>query len=411
MDILFLGGVFPKDEENLIYSKSKGNVQFAANVLQWNIIKGLDICNGFPITILNSIFIGSYPKYYQNIYVKSRIWSHTKDADDRNVGFLNLFGIKQIWRGFNISKQIKKWAVNKKQEKKTIIIYSMNTPFIYAAVKAKRINPNIHICLMCPDLPGFMNLRDNRSFFLKTLKTVDRVIIDYYLQWIDSFIFLTKYMAERINVGNRPWIVIEGVVNSKELKIKQKSNVKRDDKKVILYTGTLNKVYGILELLKAFKLIEDPSIYLWICGAGEAQLEVEKYANINSRVKYFGQVTRDCAVKLQHEADLLINPRNSEGEYTKYSFPSKIMEYMISGTPTLIYRLPGIPDEYYDFLFTIEGDSPEDIASRICQIFNYSTEELLEFGAKAQTFVISKKNNIIQAQRIIDLINGEREIK
>lgn len=405
MDILFLGGVFPKDEENLIYNKSSGVIQFAANVLQWNIINGLDMCNDIPISLLNSIFIGSYPKLYREIYVKSYKWSHTKGANDSNIGFLNLFGIKQIWRGLAISNQIKKWAQNKTKEKKAIIIYSMNSAFIYAAAKAKQINTDIQVCLICPDLPEFMSVGMNRGYIFNILKSVDRLFMNHFLKSVDSFVFLTKYMAERIAVGDRHWIVMEGVIDSKELVIKQKKYSQENNKKVVLYTGTLNKAYGIMELLEAFKMIDDPFIYLWICGAGEAELEVKELAKVNIRVKYLGQVSREYAVQLQHEVDLLINPRNNKGEYTKFSFPSKIMEYMISGTPALIYNLSGIPDEYYEYLYTIEGDKPEDIARSIREICYNSTEELISFGEKAQKFVFNYKNQVIQGQRIIQLID------
>lgn len=410
MDMLFLGGVFPKGDAPTIYKKSKGVIQFAANVLQWNIINGLDECNNSPITILTSIFIGSYPNHYSDIYIRSSKWSHTKGADDRNIGFLNLFGIKQIFRGLSMSSQAKKWAERKTQEKKVIIIYSMHTPFMYAAREAKKIDPNINICLVCPDLPQYMNLDKRSGFIFNTLKSIDMYAIDKLLRCMDSFVLLTKYMAERIDVRGRPWIVTEGIANYNETTPHQKNKIKKDDTKVILYTGTLHKAYGIMDLLEAFKMIEDSSIRLWICGAGEAQLEVENLANNDSRVKYFGQVSRDFAVELQWESDLLINPRNNKGEYTKFSFPSKIMEYMCSGTPTLIYKLDGIPDQYYDYLLTIEGDTPEGIASSISQAFNKSTDELIEIGEKAKEFVLSNKNHIIQAQRIIELINKENRL-
>lgn len=405
MDILFLGGVFPKDEEAIIYRKSIGVIQFAANTLQWNIIKGLDTCNSKPVSLLNSIFIGSYPKLYKDIYIKSRAWSHTVGANDRSVGFLNLFGIKQVWRGLAISQQIKKWAENNTQEKKVVLIYSMSTPFIYAAAKAKKMNPDITICLICPDLPEFMNPGADRGYVFNILKSWDRSIMNYFLNQVDSFVLLSKYMAERIAIKDRHWIVMEGVVNSEELINPTEQDVRLDDKKIVLYTGTLNKAYGIMQLLEAFSLIEDPAIHLWICGAGDAQLEVENLVSHNSRVKYFGQVDRDYAIKLQQKASLLINPRNDKGEYTKYSFPSKIMEYMLSGTPALIYSLPGIPDEYYKYIYTIDGDKPEDIATSIHNICSKSKEELGLFGKRAQEFVLTNKNEIIQAQRIIDLIN------
>lgn len=406
MDILFLGGVFPKDEESIIYSKSIGVIQFAANALQWNIINGLDACNDKPISILNSIFIGSYPKFYKDIYVKSNVWNHTVGAKDRNVGFLNIFGIKQIWRGLAISKLSAAWAKNKDQGKKVILIYSMNTPFIYAAVKAKKKNPDVKICLICPDLPEFMNPGIEKKAIFNILKLVDRKVMNYLLNKVDSFVLLSKHMTERININNRPWIVMEGVVNLEESKSITKNYDDIDSKKIVLYTGTLNKAYGIMELLEAFSIIKEPNINLWICGAGEAQLDVEELEKKNPRVKYFGQVDREYAIKLQKKASLLVNPRNDKGEYTKYSFPSKIIEYMASGTPALMYSLPGIPDEYYEHIYIIDGDSPVDIANSITRICKKSHEELNLVGENAKKFVLTNKNHVIQAQRIVDLINS-----
>lgn len=411
MDILFLGGLFPKDEENLIYNKSKGVIQFAANVLQWNIVGGLEKCLNTPIKLVNSIFVGSYPKYYNEIFIKSRSWKHRTDSYDFNVGFLNLFGIKQIWRGISVSKYCKKWAKETGDEQKVIIIYSMNTPFIYAAVKAKKINPNVHICLICPDLPEFMNTGKKKGYLFNTLKSVDKYIMNMLLGNINSFVFLTRYMIEKVEVRNRPWTVIEGIVNTDQL-LKYQDIYKKEQnlnkKKRILYTGTLNKAYGIMDLLDAFKMIQDDSLELWICGAGEAQAEVENLTNTDKRVIYFGQVSHNEAIKLQYQAQLLINPRNNEGEYTKFSFPSKILEYMLSGTPALIYKLPGIPDEYYNYLFTVNGKGPKAIATSIQLIFAQPQEELIEFGKRSREFVISQKNPEVQSKKIIDLFGNSK---
>ena len=57
-----------------------------------------------------------------------------------------------------------------------------------------------------------------------------------------------------------------------------------------------------------------------------------------------GCVTNDEIVRLQCEATLLVNPRPSDKEFCKYSFPSKTIEYMASGTPVLMTKLPGVPD-------------------------------------------------------------------
>ena len=64
-------------------------------------------------------------------------------------------------------------------------------------------------------------------------------------------------------------------------------------------------------------------------------------------------------------ATLLINPRFSNEEYTKYSFPSKNMEYMASGTPILTTKLPGMPKEYYEYIYLFEEESIEGMKNKM----------------------------------------------
>ena len=66
-----------------------------------------------------------------------------------------------------------------------------------------------------------------------------------------------------------------------------------------------------------------------------------------------GQVSLNEARALQKTADVLVNPRLNEGEYTKYSFPSKTMEYLSTGRPVVCYKLDGIPDEYDKHLMEV----------------------------------------------------------
>jgi glycosyltransferase involved in cell wall biosynthesis len=407
MDILFIGGVFTEEQQDEVLQKNRGVVQFAANTLQWNLIKGLDECNIRPVNILNAVFVGSYPRYYTDYYIKSYKWSHKPGAQDTNIAFLNIFGAKHIWRGIALANQAIKWAHCDSNEKKVIVVYSMHTPFIYAAAMAKRANPDIHVCLVVPDLPEFMDLSSNRNYLFNMLKKFDRLIMNKYLKYVDSFVLLTRHMVEPIGVGSRPWIVMEGVVNPEDLEEEDLQIEKSIKEKVILYTGTLNKKYGIMNLLRAFSMIEDRDYRLWICGAGEAESDIKAMAVQDSRVKFFGQLKRKEVLRLQRMATVLINPRGAEEEFTKYSFPSKTMEYLLSGTPTIVKRLPGIPEEYFNYLFTIDGDSDRDMAEKIIEVCSMPKAKLLEFGRKAREFVLKEKNHINQSKRILELVDAK----
>jgi glycosyltransferase involved in cell wall biosynthesis len=74
---------------------------------------------------------------------------------------------------------------------------------------------------------------------------------------------------------------------------------------------------------------------LHLYGDGDFADELEEIARNNERIKYFGVKPNDYVVAEQLKVILLVNPRPTNEEYTRYSFPSKNMEYMVSGTPVL----------------------------------------------------------------------------
>lgn len=117
-----------------------------------------------------------------------------------------------------------------------------------------------------------------------------------------------------------------------------------------------------------------------------------------------GVVPNQDVVMAELEASLLVNPRPTHEEFTKYSFPSKNIEYMSSGTPLLTTKLPGMPKEYYPYVFLIEDESTEGYANALADALSKTEEELYVCGMKSKKFVIGKKNSREQARRVIELI-------
>ena len=90
-----------------------------------------------------------------------------------------------------------------------------------------------------------------------------------------------------------------------------------------------------------------------------------------------------------------------------YSFPSKTIEYMSSGTPVLTTKLGGIPKEYYDYLFFTKGDSINDIYESLDDLLKVDQSVLIEKGQKAKKFVDENKNYLLQTKKVIDFVNKE----
>jgi len=257
----------------------------------------------------------------------------------------------------------------------------------------------VKVCLIVPDLPEFMS--ENKNFFYLGLKRIDKLFLEKYVAKVDSFVLLNELMVNALHVGNRKWILIEGIFKPDEnLEIIHK----KEKNRTILYTGNIDERYGIKTLVDAFKLINDPNYRLWIRGGGSSFNYIKQAAADDSRIIYFDQMSKDKLVELQKKATLLVNPISSSQKFTKYFFPSKTMDYLASGTPTLMTRIQGVPNEYYDYVYVAENDDVVGLKNSIINVCSKDEEELKNFGKKAAKFILENKNHIVQAKKIFEML-------
>lgn len=95
--------------------------------------------------------------------------------------------------------------------------------------------------------------------------------------------------------------------------------------------GGLHERYGLKMLVDAFVSNNLPGLKLVIYGSGPYEEELKGVCSQHNTVEYRGVAPNDEIVKAERDATLLVNPRPTHEEFTKYSFPSKNMEYMVSG--------------------------------------------------------------------------------
>lgn len=219
----------------------------------------------------------------------------------------------------------------------------------------------------------------------------------------DSYLLLTEQMNEIVNPKRRPYVVLEGHSDIGMAKVENKLENKYE-KKVCLYAGTLRRVYGIENLVRGFIAANIPDTELHIYGEGDFRKELEDLAKQYPTVKYMGIAPNAVIVENELRATLLVNPRPTDADYTKYSFPSKNMEYMASGTPVLTTRLPGMPKEYDEHVFLLDEETESGVKDALTKIFALSDEALHKKGTAAKEFVMKEKNNIVQARKVLTMI-------
>lgn len=278
-------------------------------------------------------------------------------------------------------------------KKGTVVLYDvLNISLCYGAVLGAKLGGKKCIGIIT-DLPQFMPIAQNERFLKINKKLIDKA---------DGYVFLTKEMHNAVNQKNKPYVVLEGHVDS-DMVTKEHAPFSNDQKKV-LYAGSLRTIYGIKNLCEAFASCSRENEELHIYGDGDYVPEMRELIKEHSNIIYHGNRPNGEVVEAELDSALLVNPRPTEGEYTKFSFPSKTLEYMASGTPVLSAHLQGIPMEYDEYLYYFDDKDPEGLKKSLREILDKPTDELFDRGACSRGFVLQNKSNISQAQKIIVLI-------
>ena len=246
---------------------------------------------------------------------------------------------------------------------------------------------------------------DVPGFFAKKTSRLMRTVYALFLYRFTAYVFLTEQMNEIINKKKKPYIVIEGQA---DINMSSYKNLlpEKSPFRVCMYTGGIHKIYGIGMLVDAFIAANIPNAILVIYGCGDYEAELTIKCKEHKNICYYGVLRNEQIINEQIKATLLINPRPTDHEYTQYSFPSKNMEYMASGTPLLTTKLPGMPKEYYPHVYLIEDETVEGLKRILKNTLLKPSEELHEKGLAAKQFILEYKNNIFQANKLYKLISS-----
>jgi len=153
---MFLGTLFDFDEEENILSYSKIGIQNQINKFQYAVIKGLKENNLHRIDVINVEPVGTYPKHYNKLFLKSKNWLLDSNIKSKQLGSINIPILKQLSRRLKAESEIKNWLKsNINADSKHIIIYGLYLPYLKAI---KRVSDDIKITAIVTDLPEFDEL-------------------------------------------------------------------------------------------------------------------------------------------------------------------------------------------------------------------------------------------------------------
>lgn len=387
-NILWICGIAWLREDNTYFPKATYPGIVSGSAFQQAIIEGLEEQQHHVIILCDC-----------DMSTGERVeWSHNnKSQDVRVAGNGNKF-LRIPTKIANLFKELKKGSILENID--YVCAYEMHLPYLLCLNRIKKRNPHMKTILICPDLSIYMDLDAKKKPIKAFLKKIENLIAQKLLKSVDGYVLFTEQMNDYFSKFNKPYTVIEGVYRDKY------ALTASDKQRFIMHAGSLHYNIGIEELIAAFEQLPNQEQELWFFGSGAMDGYIQKKAQENPGIKHMGFVDPQQLFEYEKQATLLVNVRDPNAEYTKYSFPSKTFEYMASGTPFLTTDLSGIPSEYKDYLFTIPNNSVDEVKKGMERVLALTDQERETFGQQARAFVLSQKNKQIQSKRFADFLMG-----
>lgn len=311
----------------------------------------------------------------------------------------NLPVIKQWTSKKAVKREILRIAKEFPDEEIRVITHTTYYQSLRATNEAKRECNRIKLFSMVPDLPDYSTGEkvETGSITRKLFGKYKEMSIKEKMN-VDGYICFSEPQMEKLN-RDKVHTVMEGFVSQQMLEDTDKVDAAAE--KFFLYAGNLKEDSGVLMLSQAFSQASISGAKLYICGEGAQRNAIEQLDCPD--IKLLGVLPREEILKLEKQAYALVNPRPIGEEFSKYSFPSKLLEYMASGTPVLTTHLPCIQPEYDQFLTYVEEDTVEAFIAGLkkCEEGSFRAK-----GALAKSFVSENKNVKKQAQKVIDFVTN-----
>lgn len=393
MNILYISALSSERLINELYQKNGKNPGFAVQKFSRLLVKGL-LANGASVTALSNPPITRERSKSLFVNYKTEV---ENDVCYKYIPFINMPFLKHLCVFLYSFSYVLFWGLKNRKEK-TLVCDVLTVSVCMGSLLASKLN-GLQTVGVVTDIYGFMAGGNSSKSLLFTLAIKMNKM---YISAFDKYVLLTEQMNELVNPKGRPHIVMEALCDSSIL-TEEMPVAPKDSPRTMLYAGGLHVKYGLKMLVDAF-LQSGVNGKLVIYGDGPYASKLREVSDKSDKVEYRGVAPNEEVVEAEHKASVLVNPRFTTEAFSPYSFPSKNMEYMASGTPLLTTNLPGMPEEYHGYVYLFGEETVEAYAETIRQVFAKSNEELLQKGALAKKFVLENKNNVAQARRIVKFI-------
>ena len=192
---------------------------------------------------------------------------------------------------------------------------------------------------------------------------------------LDGFLTLSNGLLRAYKVSQKPNYVFEGLVDEEEPMKKMPIG------NYYFFGGALYERYGVKRLINAF-IDSDIPEKLVIAGNGPLREYIFQNTEKNSKILYLSQLPKHKIYGLEQNAIANINPRPFSRRLDEESVPSKLLEYLASGVPTISTIHSRLFDIFQEEVFWIKDDTADGIKKALNE---FSLQNKAELRKKATT--------------------------
>lgn len=309
-----------------------------------------------------------------------------KDDDDRIPYHYTKIKNNLLYKVLKEKKAITHTAMNVinsyLQKDIVIVVDCLRRNLLKAALKTKR-KYHIPVVGVLTDNP--LNLTGvSQRYAERIIKRSEK---------LDGFLALSKGLLAAFNVLEKPNYIFEGIVEDIPTFKKEPLG------EYFAFAGSLYERYGVKNLVQAFESL-DQKVNLVMLGNGPLKQYISDTSHQDSRVLYLSQLSKKKTYAIEQHAIANINPRPLNEVLDSQSIPSKMLEYLASGVPTLSTKHPRFYDLFKKDVFWIEDSSPEGIKQAMVDFLLASKSEKTKKALSAKTKVYSMYGSLVQGEGI-----------
>lgn len=373
----------------------------AGNKMQLGFLEALFELYGQNLHILTEYPVAAYPRE-RILGMGFDTLKLTSHMESKIVPFINVFLLKQLTLIVFAFFMVLAWGWKFKREPKIALCYNAYPYVALPLLWASRVFGFKVICILADPPLEVMS----RSLVGRVAQRLEAATTVSSIKKFSAVVVLNDRAAIEYAPGLRS-VRIEGGLDPNDFPLSDSNILGHSTNKAlrVIFSGAVIEYNGIRALLSAAKNVKNPRFRLDLYGDGPLVPDVKKACSEDLRICYMGVKPNSEVITAQQAATLLVNPRLVDHPVSRVTFPSKILEYMASGTPIITTKLNGLTEEYLSHMYVFEDDSVSAITAGLEFVLSLPPDVLAAKATAAREYVLREKTWNVQVDKLVKLIS------